>query len=71
MKNYSDFVLGMFSNMVIESFLIDKRVLRVQIGQIGDGLLKFNEIDPSLVEKYGELFIELQQLLIKRNIYNS
>ena len=43
----------------------------MQIGQIGDGLLKFNEIDPSLVEKYGELFIELQQLLIKRNIYNS
>ena len=35
---YSDYVLGMFSNMVIESHLLNKNILRVQIGEKYDPL---------------------------------
>lgn len=38
---YSDYVLGMFSNMVIESLLMDKKVLRVQTGQKTKDILKY------------------------------
>ena len=37
---FSDYIIGMFSNMVIESYLMKKKVLRVQIGQIGQDLMK-------------------------------
>ena len=40
---FSDIILGMFSNMVIEAMLMGKKVLRVQIGQKGDDLMKFGE----------------------------
>ena len=39
---FSDYIIGMFSNMVIESYLM-KKVLRVQIGQIGNDLMKFKK----------------------------
>jgi len=38
---YSDYVIGMFSNMVIEAFLLNKKLMRIQIGQIGEDLMKF------------------------------
>jgi len=48
---YSDYVLGMFSNMVIEALLMEKKVLRVQTGQIGEDLLKFDELNCKLITK--------------------
>lgn len=48
---YSDYVLGMFSNMVIEALLMGKKVLRVQTGQIGENLLKFDELNCKLIKK--------------------
>lgn len=48
---YSDYVLGMFSNMVIEALLMGKKVIRVQTGQIGEDLLKFDEVNCELVTK--------------------
>jgi predicted glycosyltransferase len=38
---YSDYVIGMHSNMIIESFLLGEKILRVQTGQLFDDLLKF------------------------------
>ena len=37
---YSDYVIGMHSNMVIESFLLGKKLLRVQTGQLSQDLIK-------------------------------
>lgn len=48
---YSDYVLGMFSNMIIEALLMGKKVLRVQTGQIGEDILKFDEVNCELVTK--------------------
>ena len=38
---YSDFVMGMFSNMVIEAILMNKKLLRIQINEKTDPLLSF------------------------------
>ena len=48
MLYFSDYVMGMFSNMVIEALLMSKKVLRVQCGQREVELFKFDEI-PSIV----------------------
>lgn len=48
---FSDYIIGMFSNMVIESYLMKKKVLRVQIGQIGNDLMKFKKRYSSLVKE--------------------
>ena len=56
---YSDYVLGMFSNMVIEALLMGKKVLRVQTGQIGEDLLKFDEVNCELVIKGENLLNDL------------
>ncbi|HBS47701.1 TPA: hypothetical protein DEO28_05055 [Candidatus Dependentiae bacterium] len=60
---FSDYVLGMFSNMIIESLLIGKKVLRVQAGQIGNDYLKFNEIKSEIVINKNELTNEIYELL--------
>lgn len=41
---YSDYVLGMFSNMIIESVLLNKKVLRIQIGEKHDLLSSVEEL---------------------------
>ena len=63
---YSDYVLGMFSNMVIEALLMGKKVIRVQTGQIGEDLLKYDEVNCELVTKRENLLndlIKLKELL--------
>ena len=56
---YSDYVLGMFSNMAIEALLMRKKVLRVQTGQIGEDLLKYDEVNCELVIKGENLLNDL------------
>ena len=56
---YSDYVLGMFSNMVIEALLMKKKVLRVQTGQIGEDILKSEEVNCELVIKGENLLNDL------------
>jgi len=56
---YSDYILGMFSNMVIEALLMGKKVLRVQTGQTGEDLLKFDEVNCELVIKGENLLNDL------------
>lgn len=56
---YSDNVLGMFSNMVIEALLMGKKVLRVQTGQVGEDILKFDEVNCKLITKRENLLNDL------------
>ncbi len=56
---YSDYVLGMFSNMVIEALLMGKKVLRAQTGQIGEDILKFDEVNCELITKRENLLNDL------------
>ena len=56
---YSDYVLGMFSNMVIEALLMGKKVLRAQTGQIGEDILKFDEVNCKLITKRENLLNDL------------
>ena len=39
---FSDYVIGMFSNMIIESFLMKKKILRIQLNQKGEDKIKLN-----------------------------
>lgn len=41
---FSDFVFGMFSNMVIESLLMGKKTLRIQIGEKGKDIFKYTDV---------------------------
>jgi len=59
---YSDFVLGMFSNMVIESLLIGKKVLRVQVGQKIDDLLKLS-INAPIIKYNDQLLVTIKGFL--------
>lgn len=52
---YSDFVIGMFSNMVIESLLLGKKTLRVQCGQKGKDILKFTAIHSKVITNKKDL----------------
>tara|TARA_B100000767_G_scaffold126146_1_gene120263 strand:- start:10105 stop:11106 length:1002 start_codon:yes stop_codon:yes gene_type:complete len=56
---FSDYVIGMFSNMVIESYLMNKNILRIQIGQKNKDLLKYKKKYVNLVKKKDELDREL------------
>jgi len=60
---YSDYVLGMFSNMVIEALLMGKEVLRVQTGQIGADILKFDEVNCKLITKRENLLDDLLKFM--------
>ena len=56
---FSDYVLGMFSNMVTEALLMEKKVLRVQTGQVGEDILKFDEVNCKLITKREDLLNDL------------
>ncbi len=60
---FSDFVFGMFSNMVIESFLMNKKLIRVQTGQIGDDLIKIKGIKDNVVKDVDKLCNEITNFL--------
>jgi hypothetical protein len=62
---YSDLVIGMFSNMIIESYLMKKKVLRIQIGQVGEDLMKYRKSYVHLVKEQRLLNDELTNLLKK------
>ena len=60
---YSDYVIGMFSNMVIESFLMNKRLLRIQLGHIGDDLIMINGLRDKYVNNKQNLLEQLKTFL--------
>lgn len=60
---YSDYVLGMFSNMVIEALIMQKKVLRVQTGEQVLDLMKFTEYPFLLITKRSKLSATLFSLL--------
>ena len=60
---YSDYILGMYSNMVIESLLMGKKVLRVQTGQAGEDLMKFDKVKCKLVKHDATLLDDLITVL--------
>ena len=60
---YSDFVIGMFSNMVIESFLLGKKILRVQTGQKQIDFFKFTEYSFKPITKVIDLPKKILTLL--------
>lgn len=51
---YSDYICGMFSNMLIEALLMQKKVCRIQINQKKD-LFKFDLIRSSPIVEYNHL----------------
>jgi len=59
---YADKVIGMFSNMVIESLLMNKPVLRIEIGQKRE-LLKFDEKNCVVVKEIEQLNEELVKFM--------
>ena len=59
---YSDLILGMFSNLLIEALLLGKKVLRVQIGQKKD-LFKFDEISCTVVRRVSDLNYNLENFI--------
>jgi len=62
MNYFSDYVIGMFSNMIIEALLMKKKVLRVEINQKTE-LFKFDEIKCKLVTESIQLKNELYNFL--------
>lgn len=57
---FSDYVIGMFSNMIIESFLMKKNILRIQLNQNGEDKIKLNGLMDKIViheDKLGEKII--------------
>ena len=62
---FADYVIGMFSNMVIESYLMNKNILRIQIGQKNKDLLKYKKKYVDLVKKKDKLDKELLIFLNK------
>ena len=65
---YSDIVLGMFSNMVLEAMLMNKEVIRVQIGQTGPDMFKFSESEAPLILSRGDLVKALSKSLGVRQL---
>ena len=63
---YSDYVLGMFSNMVIESVLMGKKVLSLHFSENKQSALKFDESHFTLLESKSMLTKELNKY-----VYNS
>ena len=61
---FSDFVLGMFSNMVIESYLMKKKLLRIQTGIKIEDPLGFENLNNNYVKKVENLNSNLFKLLL-------
>lgn len=60
---YSDYIIGMHSNMVIESFLLDKRLLRVQTGQLFQDLIKLSPLNNNVIINKNKLKNKLFKFL--------
>ena len=60
---FSSLVVGMFSNMVVESMLLRKNVMRVQIGQKGDDIFKFDFMENVLVTNFNKMLSALRESL--------
>jgi hypothetical protein len=65
---YADIVLGMFSNMVLEAMLMNKEVIRIQIGQIGHDMFKFSELTAPLILSRKDLVTALSNSLGLRQL---
>lgn len=62
---YSDYVIGMHSNMVIESFLLGKKLLRVQTGQLSQDLIKLYPLRNNVIIYKNQLKDSLYKFLKK------
>jgi predicted glycosyltransferase len=62
---YSDYVIGMHSNMVIESFLLGKKLLRVQTGQLSQDLIKLSPLRNNVIIYKNQLKDSLYKFLKK------
>ena len=62
MNYYADYVIGMFSNMVVEALLMKKNVLRVELNRTQE-LFKFDEVECKVVTKGNKLKDELHNFL--------
>ena len=60
---YSDYVIGMHSNMILESFILRKKILRVQTGQLFEDLLKFYPLKNKVIKFNHELNTQLHRFL--------
>ena len=60
---FSDYVVGMFSNMIIESFLMNKKLLRVQIGQVFEDQIKLMSLNGKVVIKEEEFYQQISEFL--------
>ena len=60
---YSNYIFGMFSNMVIESFLMKKNLLRVQTGQLVSDLINIKGIKDQVVKDINKLYSEMNIFL--------
>ena len=60
---YSDYILGMFSNMVIESFLMKKKLIRVQIGIKCDDPIGFEPLYNKFINDEKELETSFSKIL--------
>lgn len=60
---YSDYVVGMHSNMVIESFLLGKKLLRVQTGQLSQDLIKLSPLRNNVITEKNKLSYKLKKFL--------
>ncbi len=62
MNYYADYVIGMFSNMVVEALLMKKNVLRVELNRTQE-LFKFDEMKCKVVTEGHKLKDELYNFL--------
>ena len=60
---YSNYIFGMFSNMVIEAFLMKKNLLRVQTGQLVSDLINTKDIKDKTVKDIDKLYSEMNIFL--------
>ena len=60
---YANYIFGMFSNMVIESFLMKKKLLRVQTGQLTRDIIKVKGIKDEVVKDIDDLYDEIDNFL--------
>ena len=63
LNNDFDYVIGMHSNMIIESFILMKKILRVQTGQLFEDLLKFYPLKNKVIKFNHELNTQLHRFL--------
>ena len=63
---YSDYILGMFSNLLIEALLLGKNVTRIQTGQKID-LFKFEEVTCDLINNIQNLDDNLELFMLNNN----